>query len=139
MSRTYFDEPLVLRPSGSPTITTNGATTPLAAPLGALPLTAWYVDISALVAPPIVSISLEVATSSAGPWTVVSTISPTGRGGVQLGVSTSLVRTLVPQAAWVRCAHTTQGPNSLQYASALAPMMGGMGLAARPRDTPVVA
>jgi hypothetical protein len=51
-----------------------------------------------------------------------------------LGLSVGQLRLTVAQAAWLRCSHVVGGPNSLPYASAVAPFLHNPGTGARAWD-----
>jgi hypothetical protein len=124
-----------LAPAGQ--VTTNTDFTPLPCVPRLLPTCAWSVHVSS---PPVASctFTLQVATSTAGPWSTISTLAwPAGLTGarqVSLGVSARLAQVLHWSAAYLRMSVTTAGALTLAGSWLGKPTDGGPGLGSGPNQ-----
>jgi hypothetical protein len=121
-----------LAPSGLVSSSTDF--TPLACTVRDLPVCAWAVHVSV---PPVASatFTLAIATTTAGPWSTISTLVwPAGTAGarqVSLGASASLAQHLNLSAAFLRASVTLSGPLTLAGSWLSKPSDGGPGLGSR--------
>jgi hypothetical protein len=127
-----LDTALLLAPAG--VVNANTDFTPLPCVPRLLPTCAWSVHVSV---PPVASctFTLQVATTTAGPWQTISTLAwPAGLTGarqVSVGVSARLASYLNFTAAYVRASVTTSGALTLAGSWLGKASDGGPGLASR--------
>lgn len=127
-----IDSALMLLPSGLISASHDG--TPIACSPRFLPTCEWVVS---LLAPPAASavFTLSVATTQAGAYTVISTLTwpagVTGSKAVALGAGGNVAQVLNNQSAWLRASVTLSGPLTMAGSWLSKASDGGPGLASR--------
>jgi hypothetical protein len=110
MARAMLDGATELRSTAA--VTTSGQGTPIAVKMPMLATSAWQTNVVTAAPGGTYTLTLEVATAQAGPYTTISTpVWPPGQasGNVQLGINASMSLLHSPLMAWVRLAWTLGG------------------------------